>query len=299
MNSEAKGSPGSSPRGAHRTPVLTLDLGNSSASVAVVGPTGATALARTAAGQLDGPALGACLDRAAACGERPALAAISAVGEPAEERRVRALLEGLGLTVPGEPDPGLDLRIDHPETCGVDRLLAARAAAELVRGRAAAGAPVQGLIVVDAGTAVTVDAVALDGERPAFLGGAIAPGPGTLARSLGEAGARLHEVSLEGGVEALGRSTERALRAGVVVGFHGAVRALCESIAREAFGERAPSGDSASPSAGAPRGERPILGVLTGGASALARGAVTEALGAPPLEEPLLVHLGLAAAVRR
>ena len=221
------------------------------------------------------------------------------MGEPAEERRVRALLEGLGLTAPEQPDPGLDLRIDHPETCGVDRLLAARAAAELVRGRAAAGAPVQGLIVVDAGTAVTVDAVALDGERPAFLGGAIAPGPGTLARSLGEAGARLHEVSLEGGVEALGRSTERALRAGVVVGFHGAVRALCESIAREAFGERAPSGDSASPSAGAPRGERPILGVLTGGASALARGAVTEALGAPPLEEPLLVHLGLAAAVRR
>jgi pantothenate kinase type III len=251
--------------------VLTLDLGNTSASVALVDRGGAHLLASMPVGDLDGAALEACLQRSA---PRPTRAAVSAVGDPATERRVCGALEVLGLDVSCNPDPGMELRIDHPETCGRDRLYAALGAVE--------GIPEfydpDGLVVIDAGTAVTVDAVSL--SPLAFLGGAIAPGPGTLAASLSQAGARLPEFAVRPDVNALGRSTEEALRAGVVVGFRGAVRDLCATIAAEAFGPTAT-----------------VAAVLTGGARGFARAGVAAGLKGAPREEPLLVHIGLAAAL--
>ena len=255
--------------------MLTLDLGNTSASVGLVGPGGASLLGSTEAAALDGAWMRSCLERALPEGPAPQGAAVSAVGDPSEERRVCGLLRDLGLAVVSNPDPGLALRIDHPETCGRDRLYAARGAVDALGG----GSDATGLLVVDAGTALTVDAVALEGRSAVFLGGAIAPGPGTLARSLSLAGARLPEFTVEPDAAALGRSTDEALRAGVVVGFRGAVDALCAGVLREAFGA----------------GAR-VEGVLTGGARAFARAGVAGALGRAPLEEPLLVHLGLAAA---
>lgn len=257
--------------------MLTLDLGNTSASVAWFDRGAAHALASLAVGELDTPVLKGCLERA---GVRPSRAAVSAVGDPAEERRVCLLLEGLGLEVSCNPDPGLELRIDHPETCGRDRLYAALGAVQSTE--FPAPQPPGGLLVIDAGTALTVDAVSLGSSGGTFLGGAIAPGPGTLAGSLSSAGARLPGFSVRPGAPALGRSTEEALRSGVVVGFRGAVQALCAAILREAFDP-----------------EATVHGVLTGGAREFAREGVGVALGAPPREEPLLVHLGLAAASLR
>jgi len=251
--------------------VLTLDLGNTSASVALVVRGEALLLASMPVGELDEAALEGCLQRA---DPRPSRAAVSAVGSPDTERRVRHALEALGLDVSCNPDPGMELQIDHPETCGRDRIYAALGAV--------AGIPERyepdGLVVVDAGTAVTVDAVSL--TPLAFLGGAIAPGPGTLAQSLSRAGARLPEFAVRPDVTALGRSTDEALRAGVVVGFRGAVRDLCETIAAEAFGPTAT-----------------VAGVLTGGAREFARAGVAAGLKGAPREEPLLVHIGLAAAL--
>lgn len=258
--------------------MLTLDLGNSSASVARVGPGGAERLAACKVGELDASILGGCLERAAACGERPRLAAISAVGTLSEEHRLRGLLEGLGLTVAVNPDAGLELRLDQPETCGRDRLYGARGALEqLGRGPRPAG-----VLVVDAGTAVTVDAVQPTVDGGAFLGGAIAPGPGTLSEGLTRAGARLPDFSIRVDTPALGRSTEEALQAGVVVGFRGAVETLCRSIANEAFG-----------------GPERVEGFVTGGARGFALDGVAAGLGRRPTEVELLVHLGLAAAARR
>ncbi len=255
--------------------MLTLDLGNSSASVALVDRGEAHLLASMPIGDLDGAALEACLQRSA---PRPTRAAVSAVGDPAVERRVCRALEALGLDVSCNPDPGIELRIDHPETCGRDRLYAALGAVEGVPEADDPDDP-DGLVVIDAGTAVTVDAVSL--TPLAFLGGAIAPGPGTLAASLSRAGARLPEFAVRPDVNALGRSTEEALRAGVVVGFRGAVRDLCTTIAAEAFGPTAS-----------------VAGVLTGGAREFARAGVTAGLKGAPREEPLLVHIGLAAALK-
>jgi type III pantothenate kinase len=115
---------------------------------------------------------------------------------------------------------------------GEDRLFAARGALELV-GRSA--------IVVDAGTALTVDALRAgeSGERAAFLGGAIAPGPDLLSASLGSGTAQLYAIDPRPGVPALGRDTREALESGVCVGFLGAARELVRRVAEEA-GFRAP-----------------------------------------------------------
>ncbi len=170
------------------------------------------------------------------------------------------------------PDPGLQLRIRHPETVGLDRLYAARWAFEVADGKAA--------IVVDAGTALTVDAVvpAEEGWQGVFLGGAIAPGPRMLADALGTGAAQLQAIQPRQGVRALGRDTAEALEAGVVVGFQGAALHLVERISQEAGLEDCPI-------------------VLGGGASRFLM-SVFENLNRPVLWQPGVVSGGLMMAVR-
>jgi pantothenate kinase type III len=182
---------------------------------------------------------------------------------------VRALAHGLDLDA-----------CRHVHTIGADRLWAARGAWERAHGPA---------LVVDAGTAVTVDALGVTADgAPAFLGGAIAPGVDLLRRALGAGAARLFEVELHGTndgacdgtvdlahVPALGRESAQALRSGVVHGLRGAVRELARLVALEAR------------LAGAPR-------FVTGGGAPWL-------LAAPPVIEhaehvPWLVHEGLLAA---
>lgn len=261
--------------------ILTVDLGNSGGSAALVSasadrPRELLELGawRAAEGEIE--SLAAAIQLASTRFPALAVAALSAVGSHARERAVVEQLRASGLRVAVLPDAGLELRIDHPETCGSDRKYAARGALELARQGAAAG-----VIIVDAGTALTVDAALLaQGTAGVFLGGAIAPGPGSLASSLADAGARLPVFDLDPGATALGRSTEHALRAGVVVGFRGAVRELCREVAVEAHGSLAAT-----------------AAFLTGGARDYARDAVVELFGSRVIEDPLLVHRGLAAAV--
>lgn len=135
---------------------------------------------------------------------------------------VRATWETISGGAPWqEPRETMVIECEDPEQVGRDRLLAAQAAFE-VQGEG---------VVVDAGTALTVDAV---GPGPTFLGGAIAPGPSALAEALGRAGAKLFKIDPDPDAGALGRSTSRALEAGVSVGFAGAAERLVEEVAREA-----------------------------------------------------------------
>jgi type III pantothenate kinase len=178
------------------------------------------------------------------------------------------LEQQLGARFAGALDPGLEIACREPASVGRDRLFAARGAWQLLH---------SSCLVLDAGTALTVDALrASDGERPVFLGGAIAPGPRLLARALSSGTARLPEVDPRPLPRALGRDTREALEAGVALGFLGAARELAARIAAEAG-----------------LGAAPL--VLTGGARAF--------LEAPSLfdgrtlrVEPELVHLGLLAA---
>ena len=123
-------------------------------------------------------------------------------------------------------DLPIETRVEHPEQVGTDRLLAAIAANALRRADTPA-------IVVDLGTAITVDLVAPDGV---FEGGAILPGPGLAAWALAEATDALPHVRLEeldASPEPIGRSTEPAIAAGL---FWGAIGAIRELIARQRDG---------------------------------------------------------------
>ncbi len=107
---------------------------------------------------------------------------------------------------------------------GVDRLVNVLAASAIYRGPA---------VVVDIGTAITWDAV---DERGRFLGGAIAPGPGTMAWALHHRAALLPETSLRPPARALGRNTEDCLRSGIYFGTAAMVQDLAARLVREIGG---------------------------------------------------------------
>ncbi|MDY7107888.1 MAG: type III pantothenate kinase [Planctomycetota bacterium] len=113
----------------------------------------------------------------------------------------------------------------EPETMtGPDRLLNAAAAFDTVK---------QACIIVDAGTAVTVDFV--DGEGT-FHGGAIAPGGSLQLNALHEHTAALPDVKFDApDDEAFGRSTTQAMLHGVYHGIRGMIWRLVEQYA-EAYG---------------------------------------------------------------
>ncbi|MBI1348379.1 type III pantothenate kinase [bacterium] len=117
--------------------------------------------------------------------------------------------------------------VAHPETVGLDRLLNA-VAVNVLRPTS------QGAIVVDSGTATTVDVVTPDGR---FLGGAILPGFALSSRALHHYTALLPELSVsELGPEtpaAIGRETRSALRSGIFWGQIGAVQELIRQMCRE------------------------------------------------------------------
>jgi len=120
-------------------------------------------------------------------------------------------------------DLPLDVRVEHPERVGMDRLAAAAAATRL-------RSPRRGALIVDSGSAITVDLVSDDG---AFLGGAILPGMGVAARALHEFTDLLPLVPLGELSEpppALGTSTVTAIRSGLYWGAVGAVRELAEQL---------------------------------------------------------------------
>ncbi len=148
-----------------------------------------------------------------------AVAAISATRHrPIRQRRV------------GHADLPLAIDLPAPQRVGIDRLAAAAAAVHAKP----AGKPA---IVVDCGTAATVDLVAADGT---FLGGAILPGPDLMAQSLASGTSQLPTLS-----EAMwaspprmpGRATDEAIAAGVGHGFRGAIVRLVVEAARELGGD--------------------------------------------------------------
>jgi type III pantothenate kinase len=120
-------------------------------------------------------------------------------------------------------DLPLEIRVEHPEHVGMDRLAAATAAARL-------RAPRRRVLIVDSGSAITVDCVSAEG---AFIGGAILPGMGLAARALHEFTDLLPLVPLGELSEppaALGTSTVTAIRSGLYWGTVGAVRELADRL---------------------------------------------------------------------
>jgi len=119
-------------------------------------------------------------------------------------------------------DLDLPIRVltDNPQETGVDRVLNIAAAYEQL-GKAC--------VVVDAGTAITIDCCNDAGE---FVGGAIAPGVAMMLDALHEKTARLPRVQAAIPDDSpFGRNTTQAILHGVYQGVRGMVRQIVENYA--------------------------------------------------------------------
>jgi type III pantothenate kinase len=127
----------------------------------------------------------------------------------------RALVVGPGM------DLGLTVALRNPEEVGADRLVNAVAAYHRYPGP---------LLVLDFGTATTVDAISADGT---YLGGAIAPGVAISVEALFSRTARLPRIDMAPPDSPIGDSTLQAMRSGIYYGTLGSTRELCVRIGGE------------------------------------------------------------------
>lgn len=210
--------------------VLAVDIGNSRISIG-----------RVRAGRVSGvrhlPAR-ACAPGAALRALRAALggrtrpapgpgAVLCSVVPALTRTWARALAQVTGrpaLVVGADRTGSMPVRYRDARTVGPDRLANAYAA------RALYGAPA---IVVDFGTATNFDCVSKDG---AFVGGVIAPGVATAAEALYRRTARIRRVTLKAQKRTLGRSTEEAVRAGILHGAAAMVDGLVRRLAHDLNG---------------------------------------------------------------
>lgn len=154
------------------------------------------------------------------------MALVASVNEPVAKRVVSALEEETGevfrvgrdVTIP------LQLALDDVASVGQDRLLASLAAYRLMK---------QACVVIDAGTAITVNFV--DGAG-IFQGGVIAPGLHMMLRSMHTGTAQLPASSESFAAPdaqrgPFGKDTKHAMQLGVVNAARGLVRHTVETFA--------------------------------------------------------------------
>lgn len=185
---------------------LAIDLGNSAMKVALF--EGQQVIA---AERFVGPRDPRLLDWLEAFPPADAVGIASVV--PGQLTELQLVLDSRSLPAPVLVSTALPLplRVAYasPERLGADRLAAAVGA--WIR-----FGPSRPLIVLDAGTALTYEAVSAEGV---YLGGAIAPGPALLARALHRDTAQLPEVPIEIPPSPIGDQTLTALQSGIVFGF--------------------------------------------------------------------------------
>jgi type III pantothenate kinase len=116
---------------------------------------------------------------------------------------------------------GLPVLVDNPREVGTDRIANALAAVSKY------GAP---CLIVDVGTAITIDVVSPAG---AFIGGVIAPGIETATDALGYAAAQLRRVELIRPRSVVAKNTVEALQSGAIHGFAALVDGLVARIRTE------------------------------------------------------------------
>jgi type III pantothenate kinase len=113
---------------------------------------------------------------------------------------------------------GMPILTDDPKEVGADRIVNAIGAYDRY------GGPT---IVVDFGTATTLDAVSAKGE---YLGGAILPGIEVSMDALFARADRLYRVELVEPRNVIGKSTIESLQSGAVYGFAAQVDGICRRM---------------------------------------------------------------------
>jgi len=116
---------------------------------------------------------------------------------------------------------GMPILIDNPREVGADRIVNGIGAYDLY------GGPT---VVIDFGTATTLDAVSARGE---YLGGAILPGIEISMDALFARADRLSRVELIEPRSVIGKSTVEALQSGAIFGFAAQVDGICRRMQDE------------------------------------------------------------------
>ena len=116
---------------------------------------------------------------------------------------------------------GMPILYENPKEVGADRIANAVAAYDLYGGPS---------IVVDFGTATTLDAVSVRGE---YLGGAIIPGIEVSMDALFGRAAGLRKVELVAPKHVIGKSTVESIQSGAIYGFTGQVDHLVRCFEAE------------------------------------------------------------------
>ncbi|MGD0782042.1 MAG: type III pantothenate kinase [Candidatus Aminicenantales bacterium] len=135
--------------------------------------------------------------------------------------KVKAMVVGPGLRT------GMPILYEAPLEVGADRIVAAVAAYEKIRGAC---------IVLDFGTATTFDAISAKGE---YLGGAIAPGVQISAEALYLKTAKLPRIEVRKPAKAIGKTTVASMQSGLYHGYIGLTLNIIREIRRELGGEAA------------------------------------------------------------
>lgn len=149
------------------------------------------------------------------------------------------------LVIGENAELGIQVRIDKPSEAGADRLVNAIGAHVAYAGD---------LIVIDSGTATTLDVISGDG---AFEGGVIAPGINLSMEALHAAAAKLPRVAIQRprGNTVIGKDTVSAMQSGVFWGYIAMIEGMVARIKAEWNG--------------------PMTVIGTGGVASLFNGATT------------------------
>lgn len=124
---------------------------------------------------------------------------------------------------------GLKIKYRNPAEVGADRVACAIAAAQLQPG--------QDVLVVDCGTATTIEVVTASAD---YLGGAILPGIGISAEMLSSRTAKLPRVEIVRPENALGRTSAESINSGLYHGHVGAIRNVLSALVTECFAGQRP-----------------------------------------------------------
>jgi len=119
---------------------------------------------------------------------------------------------------------GLKLKYSNPKEIGADRIAGAMGAVFLH--------PEKNIIVIDMGTATTIDVVTAQKE---YLGGAILPGLKISVNALSNGTAKLPSVEIAKPEHICGTSTIEAIQSGIYYGNVGAIKEFCSQYEKRVF----------------------------------------------------------------
>lgn len=158
-------------------------------------------------------------------GEGDCLVRVASVAFAEREAKLRGLLVGAGVehefAVSQAECAGVKNGYDDVSRMGVDRWLAMLAAYNSCR---------DACVIIDAGTALTIDAVARDGQHH---GGYILPGAELALRALGQSTGKVRFGVAESTSTELGKNTDACVHNGKWLGLVGAVQLALHEAERQ------------------------------------------------------------------